>query len=205
MLWLWVLDREFAKGSFDLSLFARNYDRMLFADVAKLFFLEVYGLGRKGGWTSDDHFTANAHWQLREGVKIQTLGADNGNQQKDFVQGFRERGIEPHMACKDQVQVRGLDGCNTTQTGYQFSLKTHKRVEEIFNWIKTVRTECCAFREPQVWITPPVRTALSTVPMLDLGKNSVKKYTAEKSTVSHAACQAGELWLQFIFSKLQSQ
>ena len=49
LLWLWFLDREFAEGSFDHSIFAKNYERVLSADVAKLFFLEVYALSRQAG------------------------------------------------------------------------------------------------------------------------------------------------------------
>lgn len=59
LLWLWFLDREFAEGSFDHSLFAKNYERVLSADVAKLFFAEVYQLSRDKDWTSDEHFTAD--------------------------------------------------------------------------------------------------------------------------------------------------
>jgi hypothetical protein len=59
LLWLWFLDREFAEGSFDHSIFAKNYERVLSADVARLFFLEVYDLSRQGGWTSDERFTAD--------------------------------------------------------------------------------------------------------------------------------------------------
>jgi transposase len=59
LLWLWFLDREFSQGSFDHSIFAKNYERVLSADVAKLFFAEVYDLSRQAGWTSDEHFTAD--------------------------------------------------------------------------------------------------------------------------------------------------
>src|SRR5664279_1024880 len=59
LLWLWFLDREFSEGSFDHSVFAKNYERVLSADVAKLFFAEIYGLSREEGWTSDEHFTAD--------------------------------------------------------------------------------------------------------------------------------------------------
>ena len=59
LLWLWFLDREFSEGSFDHSVFAKNYERVLSADVARLFFLEVYDLSRTAGWTSDEHFTAD--------------------------------------------------------------------------------------------------------------------------------------------------
>lgn len=59
LLWLWFLDRELAQGSFDHSLFAKNYERVLSAEVARLFFIEVYDLARAEGWTSDTHFTAD--------------------------------------------------------------------------------------------------------------------------------------------------
>lgn len=59
LLWLWFLDREFSEGSFDHSLFAKNYERVLSAEVAHLFFAEVYDLSRQEGWTSDEHFTAD--------------------------------------------------------------------------------------------------------------------------------------------------
>src|SRR5436309_9391148 len=55
LLWLWFLDREFSEGSFNHSVFAKNYARVLSADVAKLFFAEVYELSRQEGWTSDEH------------------------------------------------------------------------------------------------------------------------------------------------------
>lgn len=59
LLWLWFLDRELSEGSFNHSIFAKNYDRVLSADVAKLFFMEVYDLSRQAGWTSNEHFTAD--------------------------------------------------------------------------------------------------------------------------------------------------
>jgi transposase len=59
LLWLWFLDRELSEGSFDHSVFSKNYERVLSADVAKLFFAEVYDLSRQEGWTSDEHFTAD--------------------------------------------------------------------------------------------------------------------------------------------------
>ena len=59
LLWLWFLDREFSEGSFNHSVFAKNYQRVLSADVARVFFAEVYALWRQHGWTSDEHFSAD--------------------------------------------------------------------------------------------------------------------------------------------------
>jgi transposase len=262
LLWLWFLDREFSEGSFNHSVFAKNYERVLSADVAKLFFAEVYDLSRQEGWTSDEHFTADGtlieswaslksfvrkdgadekkvqaakaedpgnptiafrgekrcnvthqsttdaesvlyrkangkearmcfgahalmenrnglcadftlhnpitqsepavalqqlagHEELHEGVRLKTVGADKGYHQKGFVQGCRDRGIVPHVACKVNVQVAGLDGRTTTQQSYQISLKIRKRVEEIFGWIKTVggfrRSRYRGLERTQAW------------------------------------------------------
>jgi transposase len=59
LLWLWFLDRELDEGSFDPTVFSHNSERVLSAEAAKLFFVEVYELSREEGWTSDQHFTAD--------------------------------------------------------------------------------------------------------------------------------------------------
>src|SRR3974377_1254740 len=59
LLWLWFLDRELDEGSFDPTVFTHNYERVLSADAAKLFFAEIYDLSQQEGWTSDQHFTAD--------------------------------------------------------------------------------------------------------------------------------------------------
>jgi transposase len=245
LLWLWFLDREFAEGSFDHSIFAKNYERVLSADVAKLFFAEVYDLSRQEGWTSDEHFTADGtlieswaslksfvrkdgadarkvavakdddpgnptvdfrgekrrndthrsttdpesvlyrkangkeaklcfgahllmenrnglcadftlhnpiqesepdmalkqldeHKKLHGVVAPQSLGADKNYHRKNFVRGCRRRRVRPHVACKDNVQVPGLDGRTTGQKSYGISQRIRKRVEEIIGWIKVI-------------------------------------------------------------------
>jgi transposase len=245
LLWLWFLDREFSEGSFNHSVFSKNYERVLSADVAKLFFAEIYDLSRQAGWTSHEHFTADGtlieswaslksfvrrdgadrkkvqsakdddpgnpsvnfrgekrcndthqsstdpesvlyrkasgkearlcfgghilmenrhglcadfrvhnpireseaemalrqldeHAQLHEGSDPKTLGTDKNYHQKDFVGGCRQRGVSPHVACKDRVRVAGLDSRTTGRSGYQTSQRIRKRVEEIFGWLKTV-------------------------------------------------------------------
>jgi transposase len=245
LLWLWFLDRDLDQGSFDHSVFAKNYERILSSEAARLFFLAVYDLSRQGGWTSDEHFTADGtlleswaslksfvrrdggderkvqaakdddpgnpsvdfrgeqrcnathrstsdpdsvlyrkakgkeaklcygahllmenrhglcadftlhdpiaegepavalrqldeHEQLCAGVRPRTVGADKGYHQKAFVAGCRERDIRPHVACKNGVNVPGLDGRTTRTATYQVSQRIRKRVEEIIGWIKTV-------------------------------------------------------------------
>lgn len=245
LLWLWFLDREFSEGSFDHSIFAKNYQRVLSAEVAKLFFAEVYTLSRQEGWTSDEHFTADGtlieswaslksfvrkdgsdqdkvqsakdddpgnppigflgerrsnqthrsttdsdsvlyrkakakeaklcfggqvlmdnrhglcadmaihnpisdpestvavrqldqHRQLHEQTRPKTVGADKAYHRTDFLAACRQREVSPHVACKNRVQVPGLDGRTTGSPGYRVSQRLRKRVEELFGWIKTV-------------------------------------------------------------------
>ncbi|HRV41289.1 MAG TPA: IS5 family transposase [Candidatus Paceibacterota bacterium] len=59
LLWLWFLDRELDEGTFDPTVFTHNYERVLSAGAAQLFFAEVYGLSQQEGWARDQHFTAD--------------------------------------------------------------------------------------------------------------------------------------------------
>lgn len=59
LLWLWFLDRELDEGSFDPTVFTHNSERVLSAEAAKAFFVEIYELSRQEGWTSSEHFTAD--------------------------------------------------------------------------------------------------------------------------------------------------
>jgi transposase len=261
LLWLWFLDRELDEGSFDATVFTHNSQRVLSAEVAQLFFAEVYELSRQEGWTSDHHFTADGtlieawaslksfvrtdgkdkakvdsakdddpgnptinfhgekrrndthrsttdpesvlyrkangqasklcfgtqvlmenrhglcaaitvhnpitqdeasvalaqvdeHRQLHEAT-VSTLGADKAYHQKKFVTGCRERGVSPHAACKERLEVVGLDGRTTQRRGYKTSQRIRQRVEEIFGWMKTVggmrRTRYRGMERTQAW------------------------------------------------------
>jgi len=259
LLWLWFLDRELDQGSFDATVFSHNYERILSADVAKLFFAEVYDLSCQEGWTSDDHFTSDGtlieawasmksfvkkepdsksskdsdadpgnptvnfrgekrsnatHQSTTDGesvlyrkgkgkesklcfgaqvlmenrhglcaaitihnpiaqdeptvalaqvdehretfnATVKTIGADKAYHQQKFVRGVRERGIKPHVACKQKVKVEGIDGRTTSSLGYEISGRLRKRVEEIFGWMKTVgglrRTRYRGIERSQAW------------------------------------------------------
>ena len=67
-----------------------------------------------------------------------TLDADKGYHVKDFVQHLREHGLKPHIARIDRRKTPGLDGRTTCTKGYKVSQRKPKRVEEIFEWQKTV-------------------------------------------------------------------
>ena len=56
----------------------------------------------------------------------------------NFSRRCRDRGISPHAACKEEVNIAGLDKRTTKTSGYAVSLRIRKRIEEIIGWIKTV-------------------------------------------------------------------
>jgi transposase len=81
--------------------------------------------------------------QLKEqravwGDRVKTVGADKGYHEKAFVRGCREQSVSPHVACKRNLKVSGLDKRTIERNGYATSQKVRKRVEEIFGWMKTV-------------------------------------------------------------------
>lgn len=78
------------------------------------------------------------HQRLYEGVDVQSVGADAGYHNQAMVGGLRERQIQPHVACRTDRQIPGLDGRTTRSAGYRTSQRIRKRVEEIFGWMKTV-------------------------------------------------------------------
>lgn len=107
LLWLWFLDRELSAGSFDHSVFAKNYERVLSADVAKLFFAEVYDLSRQAGWTSDEHFTA-------DGTLIESWASLKSFVRKDGAADKQVQGAKAEDPGNPSVNFRGEKRCNAT-------------------------------------------------------------------------------------------
>ena len=63
--------------------------------------------------------------------------------------------MSPHTACKEGLEVAGLDARTTERSGYRTSQRIRKRVEEIFGWMKTVggmrRTRYRGVDRTQAW------------------------------------------------------
>ncbi|MCI0747384.1 MAG: IS5 family transposase [Verrucomicrobia subdivision 3 bacterium] len=107
LLWLWFLDREFNEGSFDHSVFAKNYERVLSADVAKLFFAEVYNLSRQEGWASDEHFTA-------DGTLIESWASLKSFVRKDGADEKKVAAAKDDDPGNPTINFRGEPRCNDT-------------------------------------------------------------------------------------------
>jgi transposase len=107
LLWLWFLDRAFSEGSFNHSVFAKNYERVLSADVAKLFFAEVYDLSRQEGWTSDAHFTA-------DGTLIEAWASLKSFVRKDGADAPKVQSAKDEAPGNPSVNFRGEKRRNAT-------------------------------------------------------------------------------------------
>lgn len=107
LLWLWFLDREFAQDSFDHSIFAKNYERVLSAEVAKLFFAEVYQLSRQEGWSSDEHFTA-------DGTLIESWAGLKSFVRKDGADGRKIAAAKDDDPGNPTINFRGEQRKNDT-------------------------------------------------------------------------------------------
>jgi transposase len=107
LLWLWFLDREFSEGSFNHSVFAKNYQRILSADVAKLFFAEVYDLSRQKNWTSDEHFTA-------DGTLIESWASLKSFVRKDGGDAAKVASAKDDDPGNPTINFHGEKRCNDT-------------------------------------------------------------------------------------------
>ena len=95
------------------------------------------------------------HLILHQGTHPQTVGADKGYHHKEFLRVCRERRIAPHVSCKENLKLDGLDARTTARPGYPISLRIRKRIEEIFGWMKTVgglrRSRYRGMERTQAW------------------------------------------------------
>jgi IS5 family transposase len=73
------------------------------------------------------------------GDKRITLAGDKGYDTHGFVEGCHDLNVTPHVA--QNIERKGgsaIDGRTTRHPGYAVSQRIRKRVEEIFDWMKTV-------------------------------------------------------------------
>ncbi|HEY6184207.1 MAG TPA: hypothetical protein VIW67_18310 [Terriglobales bacterium] len=95
------------EGSFNHSVFAKNYERVLSADVAKLFFAEVYDLSRQERWTSDAHFTA-------DGTLIESWASLKSFVHKDGGDAAKVQAAKDEDPGNPSVDLRGEPRRNDT-------------------------------------------------------------------------------------------
>ena len=67
-----------------------------------------------------------------------TLGTDKSYDTQDFVAEMRWLGVTPHVTQNNRKRRSAIDGRTTRHAGYAASLRVRKRIEEVFDWMKTV-------------------------------------------------------------------
>jgi transposase len=90
-----------------------------------------------------------------------TVGADKGYDQPGFVAHLSERGIRPHIACKNTGSA--VNGRTARGKGYALSLRRRKRIEEAFGWLKP--WGACARSATKVWPRCPGRRCCASPPI----------------------------------------
>jgi hypothetical protein len=102
-----VLDREFNEGSFDYSVFAKHYQRLLSTDTAKRFFADIYKLPRQQGWTRDEHFSA-------DGTLIESQTSFKSFVRKDGADAAKARAAKDEDPDNPEIHFRGDTRRNDT-------------------------------------------------------------------------------------------
>jgi transposase len=107
LLWLWFLDRELEEGSFDPTVFTHNSERVLSAEAAQLFFVEVYELSRQQDWASDHHFTA-------DGTLIEAWASLKSFVRKDGKDAAKVEAAKDDDPGNPTINFHGEKRCNDT-------------------------------------------------------------------------------------------
>lgn len=107
LLWLWFLDRELDEGRFDPTVFTHNSERVLSAEAAQLFFIEVYELSRAEGWASDQHFTADGTL-IEAWASLKSFTRRDGGDQKKVDSAKEDDPGNP------TINFHGEQRCNQT-------------------------------------------------------------------------------------------
>jgi transposase len=93
LMWQWFLDRDLEEGTFNHSVFSKNYERVLSTEFARLFFVEVYELSREEDWASDEHFSADGTlieaWASAKSFRPKDEKPEGGDDDGEGGNGFK--------------------------------------------------------------------------------------------------------------------
>src|SRR5437870_5153348 len=146
LLFRWFVGLNLDDEVWDVTVFTKNRERLLKAEVARRFFhllmenrnglvTEVAVLPADGTAERD---AALVMMEAIPGDQPVTVGADKAYDTQDFVAEARHLKVTPHVAQNNKRRKSAIDGRTTRHAGYAISQRKRKRVEEIFGWLKTV-------------------------------------------------------------------
>ena len=102
ILFRWFVGLNLDDAVWDATVFTKNRDRLLEAEVAKEFLARVVGQAREKGWTSDEHFTV-------DGTLLEAWASVKSFQPKD-----QKSGPPPDDPGNPTVDFRGEKRSNQT-------------------------------------------------------------------------------------------
>jgi transposase len=114
------------------TVFTKNRDRLLEADVAKQFLNRLLAHREVRPLLSDEHFCV-------DGTQLQAWASLKSFVPKETAAASDDGpGLPPHVARNDTRRRSAIDGRTTRHSGYQVSQQKRKRIEEPFGWGKTI-------------------------------------------------------------------
>jgi transposase len=102
ILFRWFVGLNLDDPVWDATVFTKNRDRLLEAEVAKEFLARVVGQAREKGWTSDEHFSV-------DGTLLEAWASGKSFQRKD-----KKIGPPPDDPGNPTVNFRGQERSNQT-------------------------------------------------------------------------------------------
>jgi len=119
LLFRWFVGMNMDEGVWHPTVYSKNRDRLLAADVARKFFVLVVAEAREMGWMSDEHFTVDGTlleaWASLKSFKKRDSGAeppvdDPGNPTVDFHGETRRNDTHASTTDPDALLARKGSG-----------------------------------------------------------------------------------------------
>jgi transposase len=77
--------------------------------------------------------------KLKRRMRVTTVGADRAYNEKEFVEGLRQKGVTAHVPAYVRVKRKDWLGAKVRRTvAYRASQRVRKRIESCFGWLKEV-------------------------------------------------------------------
>jgi len=130
LLLRWFVGLSMDEQVWDATVFTKNPDRLLDADVAREFLWQVL----EQGLTSEEHFTVDRRAADSSGPCVESF-----SDSPTFVAECRHMQVTPHVA-QNQKRPGGsaIDARTARRAGYAISQRKRKRLEESCGWLKTI-------------------------------------------------------------------
>jgi transposase len=132
LLYRWFVGLGVDEPVWVQTVFTKNRDRLLEAEVAHKFLAELLNHKEVRGLLSNEHFSVDGT-QIAAWASMKSFRAKDGS---DEPPGGGN--VTPHIAQNTSNRTSAIDGRTTRHPGYEISQQKRKRIEEPFGWAKTI-------------------------------------------------------------------